>query len=67
VKFASALAGGDPGEAAGEWTTLVRFRPDGTADKDMEITFSSSGAAPLVLKLRGLTGAVTSQTQRPEK
>jgi type II secretory pathway pseudopilin PulG len=61
VKFAE--AGGDAGEAAGEWTVLVRFRPDGTADKDVEITFTSAGAAPLVLKLRGLTGSVTAPPQ----
>jgi prepilin-type N-terminal cleavage/methylation domain-containing protein len=65
VKF-SENSGSDTGETSGEWTVLVRFRPDGTADKDVEITFNSSGAAPLILKLRGLTGAVTTPRAQPE-
>src|SRR5262245_59552402 len=65
VKFAES-SGSDTGETAGEWTVLVRFRPDGTADKDVEITFNSAGAAPLILKLRGLTGAVTTPRAHPE-
>jgi len=59
VKFAEGQA--DANDVSGEWATLVRFRADGTADKDVEITFSSDGAPPLVLKLRGLTGAVSTQ------
>ena len=37
--------------------------PVSTADKDVKVSFTSEGAPPLVLKLRGLTGAVTNQPE----
>jgi hypothetical protein len=43
----------------GSYTTLVTFWSDGTADKDVTIAFHGRGGQPLVLQLRGLTGAVS--------
>jgi prepilin-type N-terminal cleavage/methylation domain-containing protein len=62
---APAAGGGDtvlpPGSVSpSQWTTVAVFLPDGTAREDVEIVFLSRGARPLVLKLRGLTGTVTS-------
>lgn len=45
-----------------QMSTIVTFLPDGTAGEDVEITFSSSSARPVKLKLRALTGAVTVKT-----
>jgi len=56
VQFAEGL-GGEPGD--GEWQTVVRFLPGGTASQDVEITFQAGVARPLHLKLRGLTGAMS--------
>jgi prepilin-type N-terminal cleavage/methylation domain-containing protein len=44
---------------SGSWTTLVTFLPDGTTKEDVEIIFTGSGARPLDVKLRALTGAVS--------
>ncbi len=41
-----------------QWTTAVVFQPDGSAE-DVEVIFTATGNAPLSVKLRGLTGAVT--------
>jgi prepilin-type N-terminal cleavage/methylation domain-containing protein len=46
---------------AGSWTTIVTFLPDGTTKEDVEIIFTGSGARPLDIRLRALTGAVTVQ------
>ncbi len=47
--------------AGGAWTTVAVFLPDGTAQQDVEITFRmpDTGATPISLKLRALTGGVT--------
>jgi prepilin-type N-terminal cleavage/methylation domain-containing protein len=42
----------------GSWEKGAVFQPDGSAD-DLEISFNSRGNRPLILRLRGLTGAVT--------
>jgi Tfp pilus assembly protein FimT len=60
VTFADAAASEDA-DSSGQWSTLVRFMPDGTADRDVEISFTANGNRSLVLKLRGLTGSVTAQ------
>ncbi len=44
----------------GEYQTLIVFYPDGTARENVEVGFRASGTRILVLRLRGLTGAVTS-------
>lgn len=67
VKFADAQASDSGGDGSGEWNTLVRFDPDGTANKDVEISFTTTGVRTLVLKLKGLTGSVTKQTRNAGK
>lgn len=47
------------GDAGGDWSPVVVFQPDGTAREDVEIQFTTGSNRPLVLRLRGLTGAVT--------
>jgi prepilin-type N-terminal cleavage/methylation domain-containing protein len=60
VSFADDGLVGEGDEAAG-WVTLVRFQPDGTASRDVEVVFTAAGCRPLQVRLRGLTGAVTTQ------
>lgn len=45
------------------WSTVAVFLPDGTAQEDLEIVFRSrdAGASPISLRLRALTGGVTTQ------
>ena len=43
----------------GSWSTAVIFLPDGTARDDLELVFGARGSRSLSLKLRGLTGVVT--------
>jgi prepilin-type N-terminal cleavage/methylation domain-containing protein len=45
----------------GSWTTIATFLPDGTAREDVELVFQARGARALALKLRGLTGVVTTR------
>ena len=59
VTFASASQGASD-KSDGEYQAVVVFLPDGTAREDVEIGFRSGGSRTLVLRLRGLTGAVTS-------
>jgi prepilin-type N-terminal cleavage/methylation domain-containing protein len=49
--------------SSGAWTTVAVFLPDGTAQQDVEIVFRSrdAGASPVSLRLRGLTGGMTTQ------
>lgn len=49
---------------AANWTTAVVFKPDGTAEEDVKVTFSVSGCRPTSLQLRGLTGNVSVQTEK---
>lgn len=44
-----------------QWVTAAVFLPDGTARDDVRLTLAASGARPLVLKLRGMTGAMTTE------
>ena len=41
------------------WSTVVIFRPDGSADKTVEIIFSSPHCLSLSVTLRGLTGTTS--------
>ncbi|MBX7102481.1 MAG: hypothetical protein K1X57_00265 [Gemmataceae bacterium] len=59
VVFASADATGD--NTADGMQTVAVFLPDGTARGDVEVVFKAGGTRGLVLKLRALTGAVTSK------
>lgn len=52
----------------GQYVTLATFLPDGTAREDVSIAFSTKGGRPLLLRLRGITGASSVQyldTVRP--
>jgi Tfp pilus assembly protein FimT len=41
------------------WSTVVVFLPDGTARSDAEVALLVAGARPLQLRIRGLTGVVS--------
>jgi hypothetical protein len=43
------------------WSTVAVFLPDGTARDDCELIFSTRGDRALCVKLRAMTGAVTSR------
>jgi prepilin-type N-terminal cleavage/methylation domain-containing protein len=53
--------GGAAGIDPGSYTNPVVFLPDGTAREDAELVLQSRGARPLVVRLRGLTGIVTTR------
>jgi prepilin-type N-terminal cleavage/methylation domain-containing protein len=52
-----------PSSSGGAWSTVAVFLPDGTAQQDVEIIFRSpdAGATPISLKLRALTGGMTTR------
>lgn len=41
------------------WSVVAVFRPDGTADKTVEIICSTANSLPLSITLRGLTGTTS--------
>lgn len=45
----------------GQYVVAAVFKPDGTAQTDVQVVLSAKGAIPLAVKLRGLTGAVTTE------
>jgi prepilin-type N-terminal cleavage/methylation domain-containing protein len=47
---------------SGDWLTVVRFLPEGNADRDVAIVFESPGVHSVVLRVRGLTGTVSMET-----
>jgi len=47
-----------------EWTPAVVFLPDGTAREDVKMVFEVRGCRSTILQLRGLTGAVSVQTEK---
>jgi prepilin-type N-terminal cleavage/methylation domain-containing protein len=46
----------------GAWTKVATFQADGTSDTDAEVQFHSEWSRPIALRVRSLTGAVTSRT-----
>jgi prepilin-type N-terminal cleavage/methylation domain-containing protein len=50
------------GETFGEWISVVTFLPDGACDKDTSVKLRSSGARPVLLRVRAMTGHVTTTT-----
>jgi hypothetical protein len=50
-----------PSSDSGAWSTVAVFLPDGTARDDCELTFSTPGARALSIRLRAMTGAVTTR------
>lgn len=68
VTFTTEAPKGDNAGSGEGGAEAIIFLPDGTADADRTITFSSPGSRSLVLRLRALTGAVTvSQDDQGEK
>jgi prepilin-type N-terminal cleavage/methylation domain-containing protein len=58
ITFAVNDASADVG---GGWTTAAVFLPDGTALEDQEIVFRYADAEPIALRLRALTGGMSTQ------
>jgi prepilin-type N-terminal cleavage/methylation domain-containing protein len=58
-------AAGAAGDAApadsGSWTTVAVFLPDGTAQDDAQVILTLRGAGVISLRLRALTGGVTTR------
>ncbi len=50
-----------PSSSSGAWNTVAVFLPDGTAQQDVEMVFRMPNCAPVALKLRALTGGVSSR------
>jgi len=46
---------------SGGWMTAAVFLPDGTGQQDQEIVFRYADAQPIALRLRALTGGMTSR------
>jgi len=65
IADSAALSGGDDTTLPvgsvdiGQYTSVATFLPDGTSRDDVRIIFSKKGVRPVVLRLRGITGAVT--------
>jgi type II secretory pathway pseudopilin PulG len=49
------------GAASGGWSRVVTFLADGTSHEDVQVGFGQSGSRPLMLRLRGATGAITAE------
>jgi len=47
---------------SGAWTKVATFQADGTSDTDAEVQFHSEWSRPIALRVRSLTGAVTTRT-----
>jgi prepilin-type N-terminal cleavage/methylation domain-containing protein len=45
--------------APGQWQSIAVFLPDGTAREDASLSFGVAGMAPTTLRLRALTGSIT--------
>jgi len=54
---------GTPDE--GSYVVVAVFLPNGTAREDVQIVLTAKGVTPLSVKLRGLTGSVTTETLTP--
>lgn len=52
----------DGGEST-DWQRVVTFLPDGSSRENVEIVFRSAGQRPLVMRLQGITGAITTHFQ----
>jgi len=56
-----------PPESIGpdQWMPIVTFLPDGSVNRDVEIVFQSRSTSPLQLRLRAMTGTVTTTRLAP--
>jgi prepilin-type N-terminal cleavage/methylation domain-containing protein len=61
VRLTLSDSAADSGDSSG-WTKVAVFLPDGTARDDAELFFQAPGSRAMVLRLRALTGIVTSRT-----
>jgi prepilin-type N-terminal cleavage/methylation domain-containing protein len=63
-KNGQAVSGEDDGESSfdigevdpGKWVGTAYFEADGSAQEDVEITFTHEGSRPMILSLRAMTG-----------
>lgn len=55
-----------PSSSSGAWNTVAVFLPDGTAQQDVEMVFRMADCSPVSLRLRALTGGVTSRRLRAD-
>jgi len=46
---------------SGAWTKVAAFQANGTSDTDAEVQFHSEWSRPIALRVRSLTGAVTTR------
>lgn len=53
--------------SSSEWKTAAVFFPDGTAHEDVKIYVSYKGSFSMILKLRALTGGMTSRRATDEE
>jgi prepilin-type N-terminal cleavage/methylation domain-containing protein len=58
--------GSGGGSDSGSWSTLVVFLPDGTCREDAEIRFELGGFKPMIIKVRAMTGIVTTNRGQNE-
>jgi len=67
VTFATAhatSAGGSGSQGSGGgsgWSRVVTFLANGTSHEDVQVAFGQTGSRPLVLRLRGTTGAISAE------
>ncbi len=54
-------AGDASSSSSGAWSTVAVFLPDGSAQQDVEITFRSPDSGPIALRLRALTGGMSTR------
>jgi len=50
--------------SGGSWITYAVFLPDGTAQNDVALTFRYMNCTPVILRLRALTGGVSTRQLR---
>jgi prepilin-type N-terminal cleavage/methylation domain-containing protein len=53
--------GNAPESGSGSWSTAAVFLPDGTAQQDVEITIRSADSGPISIRLRALTGTISTR------
>jgi prepilin-type N-terminal cleavage/methylation domain-containing protein len=58
-KVTFALGDNASNNPSGDWQPLATFLADGTAKDDVEVTLRTRGAAPMKLRLRAVTGGIT--------
>jgi prepilin-type N-terminal cleavage/methylation domain-containing protein len=62
----SAGASSSMNSSGGSWITYAVFLPDGTAQHDVALTFRYKDCTPVALRLRALTGGVSTRLVRAD-